>query len=390
MEKFYHKCFISDFEKICYFGYFFLLLGISLFILNFFAFIKMTKYYGKMNFENTILLLSSIQSIFILIQLIFASNYFICIFLLIQILCICLLNNKFRKISKGFITIKYEYTTKLIIIINAIYFFIYNVLHIIKLSLNLFYLNIFYFLLEICSSFVLAYHCSIFLGFINKNQLDKNKEEKNISNDKNNDKKPEDKRKNGEDFFGINMIGDGLFYLIKKKQLSLLFLANIICSFLEFIFDIILNFLDSDKSYFYLINYIYYFLFFFHNSIIFISFYWIVRRQYSSKPEKYLKKNKKKEEKLIDDQFIEGEANSIEIENKRITRYLNSDKNINRKISSESSGSEESSINKRKSSGNCGNEKEGIIKKISRNSTFDENDDEIGPDVVNIEDLPSN
>ena len=371
MEKFYDKCFISDFEKICYPGYFFLLFGICLFIFNISAFIKMTKYYGKMNFENTILLLSSIQSIAILIKMFFSSNYFICIFLFFQILSMCLLNNKFRKISKGYVIIKYKYVTKMIIIINAIYFVIYNVSKILKSSLNLFYLNIFYYLLEICSSFLLAYHCCIFLGFINNNQLDKNKEEKN------NDTKPEEKSDDN------NMIGDGLFYLIKKKQLSLLYLANIICSFLEFIFDIILNFLDSDKSFFYLMNYIYDFLFFIHNSIIFISFYWIIRRQYSSKPEKYLKKNQENTEKLIDDQFIEGEANSFEVENKRITRYLNSDKNLIRKISTESSESEEG-ISSKKSS-----EKEGIKRKISRNSTFDENDEMTGPNVINIEDLPS-
>ena len=372
MKKFYDKCFISDFEKICYFGYFFLLFGIFVFIFNISAFIKMTKYYGKMNFENTILLLSSIQSISILMKMFFSSNYFICIFLFIQILSIFLLNNKFRKISKGYVIIKYEYANKIIIVLNAIYIVIYNTLYILKSSINLFYLNIFYYLLEVCSSFLLAYHCCIFLGFINNNQLDKNREEK---------------IKSDENFLGINMIGDGLFYLIKKKQLSLLYLANIICSFLEFIFDIFLNFLDSDKSYFYLINYIYDFLFFIHNSIIFISFYWIIRRQYSSKPEKYLKKNENKTEKLIDDQFIEGEANSIEIENKRITRYLNSDKNVIRKISTESSDSEEGISNKRKSNEN---EKEGIKRKISRNSTFDENDEITGPNVINIEDLPSN
>ena len=386
MKRFYDKCFVSDFEKICYFGDFFLVFGICLFIFNISAFIKMTKYYGKMNFENTILLLSSIQSIAILIKMFFSSNYFICIFLFIQILSICLLNYKFRRISKGYVVVKYEYATKFILAINAIYVVIYNALYILKSSLNLFYLNIFYYLLELCSSFLLAYHCGIFLGFINNNKLDKNKEEKN-KEEKNKEEKSEEKKNNGEDFLGINMIGDGLFYLIKKKQLSLLYLANIICSFLEFIFDIILYSLDSDKSSFYLINYFYDFLFFIHNSIIFISFYWIVRMQYSSKPEKYFKKKEENTEKLIDEEFIEGEANSIEVENKRITRYLNSDKNVIRKISTESSESEESNNDKRKSDGK---EKGGLIRKISSNSTFEENEVLTGPNVINIEDLPSN
>lgn len=65
----------------------------------------MTNYYGKMNFENTLLLLSSIQSILLLIEIIISKNILISFFIFIQILSMCLINFKFKKISLGFITI---------------------------------------------------------------------------------------------------------------------------------------------------------------------------------------------------------------------------------------------------------------------------------------------
>ena len=389
MEGFYHKCFTSDFAWICYFGYFFLLFGIVSFIFNVFAFIKMTKYYKKMNFENTILLLSSIQSIILIIQMMLSKTYFVFLFLFIQILSMHLINNKFRKISIGYINIKYDCLNTLIKVINVayiiLYIIIYIISYIIKITLKLFYLNIFYFFLEIFTSFFLAYHCRLFLGFINKGKLTENLEKKNSVVDKNNDNNNEfEDKKKSENFLASNMIGDGLFYLIKKKQLSLLYLANIICSSSEFIFDMIVYILEEKKNTsFYLINYIYDFIYFIHNSIIFISFYWLIREQYENKPKLFIKNKEEKDEKLIDEKIIEEEANNIEEENKRITVYINEGKNLFRKTSTESN--EEGKIIKKKIS-----DKELVRRKPSRNSTFDENEEIIGPNIINIENLPSN
>ena len=180
------------------------------------------------------------------------------------------------------------------------------------------------------------------------------------------------------------MIGDGMFYLIKKKQLSLLYLGNIICSILEFIFDIILNFIDSEKDLFYLLRYTYDVIFFIQNSIIFISFYWLIREQYSSNKEKNILNKEEKIENLIDDKFIEEEANNIEGENKRIATYLNEEKIVYRKASSESNGYEDK--NKIKSNEDKGSTK----RKVSRSSTFDENEEINGPKIANIDDIPIN
>ena len=369
MEGFLSKCFLINCDKSCYLGYVFFFIGIIIMILNLFAFLKMTRYYGKMNFENTILFLSFIQSVVLLIQMISSFNILICVFFFIQILSMCLLNNKFRKISRGFITFKYEKVTKAIIAINIIYVIIYIIICILGYSLDLIYLSLFYYLLEIVTSFFLAYHCCVFLSLIKQ---DKSNENKNTTLDV---------QQNKQNFLGINLIGDGLFYLIKKKQLSLLYLGNIICSFIEFILDICMN-LKSDYLYYF--YFIFFFICFIHNSNIFISFYFIIREQYSSKKEKYSYNNDIHNENIIDDKFIEEEATHIEGENKRISFYLNEDKKDNRKLSNESN---EYDKNKRKLSDN---EKEEVKRKPSRTSTFDDNDDLVGPNTINIEDIPSN
>ena len=373
MDDFYNKCLTSGAEKVCYAGYLFLLFGIILLISNIFAFIKMTKYYKKMNFENTILLLSSIQSLLLIVQMISSKNYFMSIFLFIQIMDMCLINKKFKKISEGFIDIKFAKVTTFILIIDIIYFIIfiisYESTYTFLSSLNLFYLNIFYYLLEIGTSFFLAYHCRKFLEYIKQDKPNEKKE--NNDNKVEINKKPIEKKKSDKLLVVNNKTADELFYLIKKLQLSLLYLSNILCSFLEFIFDIILNFVDFSKNYHYLINYIYHFIFFIHNSIIFICFYWIIRKQYSSNLEKNILSNKEEQtENLIDDQYIKNEESSIIEENKRISGYLDDDKNKGK----------ENVVNKKK-----------IIRKISRNSTFDENEDFINtPNIIDIQDIPSN
>ena len=159
--------------------------------------------------------------------------------------------------------------------------------------------------------------------------------------------------------------------------MSLLYLGNIICSFIEFIIDICKN---LKPDYFYYFYFTFFFICFIHNSNIFISFYFIVREQYSSKREKYLF-NHDINGNIIDDKFLEEEASHIEGENKKISFYLNEDKKGNRKLSNEYDK------NKRKLSDN---EKEVAKRKASRTSTFGDNDDLIGPNTLNIEGIPSN
>ena len=328
MDPFYDICFITHVNNSCYLGFSVLFFGLILLILNSYAFIKMTKYYGKMNFENTILLLSSIQSILLLVELIIAQKVLISVFIFIQILSICLINFKFKKISREIVKLKYIYLSKIIIIINIIYLFAFITIYVIEKIKDIdivFYLSIFYYILEFFTAFLLSYNCCIFLGIIKKNQSFNNNDLKHDNNKKQNY------------FLQNNMMGDGLFYLIKKRQMTLLYLGNILCSFFILILDITINFIiDEDNS---LYDYIYYsfFLFcFIQNSINFICFYWLIREQYNPKVLDIninVGTQENNDNKLIDEKYIEEEIVNIENENERISGYIYGDKNEKEKRS---------------------------------------------------------
>ena len=340
METIFNLYINDNYDKNYYFGFAVLFLGILIFIFNFSAFVKMTNYLGKMNFENTIILLSSIQSVVLIEQMIFLRYDLINVFLFLQINSLCLINHKFQKISEGYVVIKYKFFNIIIFVLNIL-FFITSIIKFIWDIIKLFYFELTYIILEMFTSFFLTYYCLAYLRLI-KIRLKEDKEQKNI--------------KEKDDFPGTYMVGNELFYKIRQKQYSSLYLANILFSFLEFIFDILLKikYNNNEKS----LNYIDFFSFFtlfIHNSTNFMSFFWIIRKQYSFKiPEKIIKN-----EELIDEKYIEDEAIHIEEENKRITKYINDDKNVKRQTSDDSS---------------LRNDKVSIAKMSSRNSTFDENE----------------
>jgi len=333
----------SNHDKNYYFGFAVLFLGIVIFILNFYAFAKMTKYLGKMNFENTIILLSSIQSAVLIEQMIFLRYDLINIFLFLQIISLYLINHKFQKISEGYVVMKYKQFNIILLIVNIL-FFIGSIIKFIFDFVQLSYLELFYIILEIFTSFFLTYYCLAYLRLIKK-RLNEDREQKN--------------QKNIDNFPGTDIVGNEMFYRIRQKQYSCLYLANILFSLLEFIFDLLLkikynNDEEEEKSLNY-INFFAFFIFFIHNSTNFMSFYWIIRKQYNFNNLEKVIKN----EELIDEKFIEDEAIHIEEENKRISNYLNDDKNLKRKTSDDSS---------------LKNDKVSNPKLSSRNSTFDENE----------------
>jgi len=194
----------------------------------------------------------------------------------------------------------------------------------------------------------LTYYCLAYLRLIKK-RLKEDREQKNIK----------ENQKNIDNFPGTDIVGNEIFYRIRQKQYSCLYLANILFSLLEFIFDLLLkikynNEEEEEKSLNY-IDFFAFFIFFIHNSTNFMSFYWIIRKQYNFNNLEKVIKN----EELIDEKYIEDEAIHIGEENKRISNYLNDDKNLKRKTSDDSS---------------LRNDKSSMAKLSSRNSTFDENE----------------
>lgn len=344
MYAFYDKCFTSHFTNTCYAGYSVLTFGFIIFVLNSLAFMKMTNYYGKMNFENTVLLLSSFQSIMLIIEIVIAKNVLISSFIFIEILSMCLINFKFNKISKGFVKLKYNNLNKIVLTLDIIYLFVFIIIFIID-SLNhtdniLYYLSFFYYLLEIFSSFLLTYYCCVFLGLIKQFDEKKNQNisndcynrKSNLSDNINNNIKIEDSNKSSS--AKSIMVGAGLFYLVKKRQITLLYLGNILFSFFALGFDTIMTFVitDEEKDAYQYIYYTYFLFCFFHNSINNIAFYWMIREQYKKPEEVDIEDTEEegKQNKLINTKYIEGEIMNIENENKRISKYIDDDKKIKR------------------------------------------------------------
>ena len=354
MDAFYDKCLTSHFPTTCYAGFSVLTFGFIFFTLNSLAFIKMTNYYGKMNFENTVLLLSSIQSIMLLIEIMIAKNVLISVFIFIQILSMCLINFKFNKISKGFVKLKYNYLTKIVFTLDIIYLFAFIAIFIIE-SLNhidniLYLLSVFYYLLEILSSFLLSYYCCVFLGIIKKFHEKQNQNmfndyyKRKITNlsDNININNIKNENNNNSTSAKYNKMGAGLFYLIKKRQITLLYLGNILLSFFAFGFDTILTFVikDEEKDVYQYIYYTYFLFCFFHNSINYISFYWVIREQYKKIQKVDIDDTAEEEQqnKLINSKYIEEEIVNIENENKRISGYIDDDKKIKRIETTDSFG----------------------------------------------------
>ena len=337
MENILYKECIKSFKIICAYSYVTLGFGIIILILNIFAFIKMSIFYHKLNFENTLLLISSIQSI-VLISQMMINLPILSLFIFLQIWLIYRINIKYHKISLGHIQLKSSQLNYIIIILNNLYipgFYLLYYFFEQEGKYNQFYFNIFYYILQICTSIFLAYHCCKFLRWISKN-----------------------KSKN---------IGNVLFYSIKKRQFSFLPITNIIFSSLEFIIDILIylnknfKFLDAN-----IIIYrpIILFVFFLHNTVVFVTFYWMVRGQYSLKIKRIDKNDSQKDiEKVIDYELIKDYASSGNDAEKFIYDEKNYIKGNNTYDSFEIISMDEEKKEK---------EKENINRRDSRASNFDD------------------
>jgi len=318
--NFIDTCFNSHLENICYFGFFDLLLGTTFLVFNFYGFFKMTHFFKKIKFENMLVLLSLVQLIFFLIAMIFLIRIFIYLFIFMQIFILFLMNHKFINLSKGFLNIKYAWINKAIIIINIVYLLALIVLY--SLSLDYNYIFCSYYCLELIASITLTIYCCKFLNIIKKKLNDKKRAKIKLSDNPESEKKSFAERNisviKNNNMLIYNFVSNTeneLFYIFKKKQLTILYLANIICTILESGCQVSLIFIESSEIS-QLLIYIYFFISLWHNIIIFLSFYWIIRGQYMRSINLLdIYKDDIDENGLIDDNFIEEEV--INIENQR-------------------------------------------------------------------------
>ena len=320
-------CFKSNLSNICYFGYFDFFLGSVFLVLNCYGFIKMTKFYKNIKFENMLILLTLIQLIIFLISMFFVIGLLLYLFIFLQIIIICLINNKFTNMSKGFVKLKFVWLNKVIMIFNILYLLTLIVLYALKLDNDIIFCC--YYILELIDAIILAVYCCKFLNIIKKKLYDKNR--KSESNPSSGGERKSNVVKNTTDniiLFNFNSEeGDELFYIFKKRQLTLLYLANIICTILESGCIVGLMFIDSN-DFILIIVFSYFFITVFDNIISFLCFFWIIRNQYNKSLNlNEIYSDTIDEEGLIDDRFIEEEVINIEKQKK----IKEGDKNLGRK-----------------------------------------------------------
>ena len=302
--NFLETCLNSSLPNICYYGFFNLLLGVVFAIFNCYGFIKMTRFFHKIKFENMLLLLSLIQLILFLIAMVLVYSIFFYLFIFIQIGIILLINKKFVNLSKGFLDIKLPWLNSMIIIINIIYLVSLIVLY--ALSLDN-YISRYYYIIELISSILLTIYGCKFLNLIKKKFINDKKLQTNTKTSSENTE-----IKNLDNF--ISTSGNELFYIIKKKQLTILCLSNIIFTIIEFSIEISFIFIESPEINHILI-YVYFSISLLHSIIIFFSFYWIIREQYNKSVNLSDIDSDNDDNNLIDENYIEEEIINIENQN---------------------------------------------------------------------------
>ena len=302
--NFLETCLNSSLPNICYYGFFNLLLGVVFAIFNCYGFIKMTRFFHKIKFENMLLLLSLIQLILFLIAMVLVYSIFFYLFIFIQIGIILLINKKFVNLSKGFLDIKLPWLNSMIIIINIIYLVSLIVLY--ALSLDN-YISRYYYIIELISSIMLTIYGYKFLNLIKKKFIN---DKKLQTNNKTSSENTE--IKNLDNF--ISTSGNELFYIIKKKQLTILCLSNIIFTIIEFSIELSFIFIESSEINHILI-YVYFSISLLHSIIIFFAFYWIIREQYNKSVNLSDIDSDNDDNNLIDENYIEEEIINIENQN---------------------------------------------------------------------------
>lgn len=320
------------------------IMGIIIFVISFiplffnvYAFAKMTIFYKKLNFENSIILIAAIEIFILEFALTTSFDIFLQFFFFLQIFSISWLIKKFSNLIKDIKSIfKKNILFISINIINLVIFIVY-IICMIRAEKNIYILNLIYKIFYFISTCLLGYICIFMNRLILKHKLEYLENYNNLfepyllimdnndlidfeslnsdgtkenSNNINSSNKNDNINENQKEYIKKGEV----FYHIKKRQNKCLFIINSLCSFLELIFTIIryfsinedflediykivpLTLLSEILFYFFIL------ICFINVSAIFFSFYYYIRRQYSRNPKVYKKRLSKK---LIDDAFIE-------------------------------------------------------------------------------------
>ena len=334
----YETCKVSFSDFKCYYGLITAFIGFIFFLTCLFAFCRMMKYfYRTMNFETTILLLCSVQILIVLIEIITSHSLLRCIFNYIHILNISLIIHKFKKVGSNFLLASKNNSLVLISLINTIYLLFFSVLMIVDKNGDfILTLNIIYNLLVLIVVCILTYYCCLFLSLIKKYKGNLSfLGIEDINNydiiNSNNSINTRDTRDSLRQTISV----DGIFYSMKKRQLTLLYLLNLICAILEVAIPLIYRIFNKkiifvtthynrlpSSNIAYILYYSCFILFFIHCMINYLCFYWIIRDNYNLKLKKLNKNLGDNGKGLLDEKFINDQSLSFSAEDKEIEKYL--------------------------------------------------------------------
>ena len=327
----------------CIFGSFEFVFSFVILAYTIIGLINMIKYYDKFNFEMSLLLFSIFQILLIDIIIITPHDFLYEIFFLSQLFIISLIIRKFLKIV-GNNKFRGNLIFIIVNIINIIIFTLY-ILSLLEIFLSGIYLYIRF------SSRIFYFLTTVNLAILCRSLI-KKLEQYGINNESYDIllKKSISSQCNNSEHFVVSFYSNELFFMIRKKQITPLYILNLICSFIQMIFILFKNFILTE--YFkkidyklistnegYIIYYIYLLTYFLNIMINFICFYWIIRDQYRDDSER-LAKGKKNNIKILDEDFIQRESIRSSLENKKDEIFTNN-KNKNKKSLYDNSFSDE-------------------------------------------------
>ena len=327
-DNLFEKCVSDSFSSLnCILGTSTFVFSILIISFNCYGFYKMAKFFHKINFETSLILMNIIQ--LLIIQCLIITNYEILIefFNLVQIGMLTWIIRKFnillKKPSSSF------KKNRLFIFFNIVNFglIIYYTIEIAVDSSYDFLYPIILFHISfslICSGILSIYSCSLVnkIKKINKTEkenieiiFDSSDELPNANENlliQNNDESSKKK----DDFF--------IFYHKREKQIKSLYKNNLVCTFLQFCLILFIlfipNFNFKKESYKIIpettLSQIFYYLFILiciiNSFTNFFCFYWRIKSQY--KTDNKIKIKKKKRENIIDSGYLKREEIKIEKE----------------------------------------------------------------------------
>ena len=315
----FEKCVNDSFLSLnCILGSSNFLISLIVVSFNFFGFYKLLKFFHKLNFETSLILLNIIQ--IVIIQLLIITCYSILIecFNLVQIGILTWIIRKFNILLKN--PIKFFKKNKLFAFLNLIniLLFIYYIVRLDPRDPNFINYPIILFhtgFSLLCSFILVIYSCSLLSKI--KKIINEEKEVPNIAVESQNGtnnvlliKKEKEESNNIKDY---------IFFDKREKQIKPLFKINLFCTFLEFSFILsvyLLPNLTFKKECFKIVpesimSHVFYYLYILvcimNTFINFFCFYWRIKSQY--------KMNSNRSNILITSKFIKKEKMEIENNN---------------------------------------------------------------------------